>query len=82
MGQCCGWDNPERKTEGLESGRRVFLPKMVIANLITRKLSDKSKSGDILLSNRARLLKNVSVIKDIKKGLRNSFRLKEAEAIW
>lgn len=81
MGQCCGWDNPERKTEGLESGRRVFLPKMVIANLITRKLSDKSKSGDILLSNRARLLKNVSVIKDIKKGLRNSFRLKEAEAI-
>lgn len=82
MGQCCGWDNPERKTEGLESGRRVFLPKMVIANLITRKLSDKSKSGDILLSNRARLLKNVSVIKDIKKGLRNSFQLKEAEAIW
>lgn len=82
MGQCCGWDNPERKTEGLESGRRVFLPKMVIANLITRELSDKSKSGDILLSNRARLLKNVSVIKDIKKGLRNSFRLKEAEAIW
>lgn len=82
MGQCCGWDNPERKTEGLESGRRVFLPKMVIANLITRKLSDKSKSGDILLSNRARLLKNVSVIKDNRKGLRNSFRLKEAEAIW
>lgn len=82
MGQCCGWDNPERKTEGLESGRRVFLPKMVIANLITRKLSDKSKSGDILLSNRARLLKNVRVIKDIKKGLRNSFRLKEAKAIW
>lgn len=74
MGQGCGWDNPERKTERLESERRVFLPKMVIPNLITRKPSDKSNSGDMLLSNKAKL-ENVSVIKDDRKGLRN-FQIK------
>lgn len=68
MGQQCGWDDPGREREREEAGRRVFLPKMVIPNLIIKKPSDKSKSGYILLNNGAGLLKNVSVMKDDKKG--------------
>ena len=51
MGQQYGSDDPKRETVGLEAGRGVFLPKMVIPNLITRKLSNKSKPGAISLHN-------------------------------